>query len=748
MADPQAFSDGPGDALAVQGGIQGGDIVGVPSCSVCDATESPRTKLTIQPDGSYLCELHLNRWRREALGARGASALRGGALAVGGAPVVAAVAAVARGAPPPDSPYETLDMPQDASGDEIEAAYKRLQKYWLPMRASAAQRGRAEEALESLSVAYDDLMDPERRRAVDEGIRKRALAAREARLTAVVSPLEDWPGRRVASLKEFETACEASLQDWRTGEGILASGGLFTWARYSLQNRDAEQAIETAQRREGLTEMRRLNEFLYRVDPDRPFHVFPNPGAFSVLKPEFKIASLEAFIPFADAHWDMVVQHLYDGELLTWLESRTSLGVYRGESYTVRELFDAQLKKYGHTPVAGVGLEQLLEFLDPDLPKPTIKVTFDGQENHYALTSWDGELPHRAVTMTVQNTTRGYYAGLVTLTPPTAKEMSPAPWVSLASLPLQAPPPPSSGPPPKWAPRPEEANCELKGATSRKISFYLGNFNTLSRGRTYTRGVTLQRYEFSPTQASLTGTFPLSFQLMRYLAGYRLALWIRGLRGGIPGMLVNGGAGYLLGWLLVLLGTTLAPHEFWTFFPPATDFSATGSPTAMGVLDFALTLLLRPFYYAIAVLGYQTPTLFAAFFGFSGFFTALRKGHTKYGRIQDAHAVRVAARWLAVYTWGFTTTVLILNLANHSYPTYALPFGGWTVHMTAFVFDNFAYYPPTMVDFPWSGFAFYAVFFAGVSAIVAGRLIIALRRRLYAWAEKSSGALLNPPERG
>lgn len=743
MTNPQAFSDAHGDALVTQGG----DIVGVPSCSVCDATESPRTPLTIQPDGSYLCSLHLNRWKREALGARGASALRAGAFVE--APVAAGPA---RPAPPPDSPYEALDTPPDSSADEIEAAYKRLQKYWLPLRASAAQRGRAEEALESISAAYDDLMDPERRRAVDEAIRKRAVAQREARLTAVVSPLEDWPGRRVASLKEFETACEASIQDWRIGEGILKSGGLFTWVRYSLQNRDAQQAIETAQGKEGLSDMRRLNEFLYRVDPDRPYHFFSQPGVFSLLKPEFKITSIEAFIPFADAHWDLAVQHLYDGELLAWLESRASLGVYRGDSYTVREFFDQRLTLYAHGAVAGVGLELLLEFLNPDLLKPNIKVTFDGQENRYALTNWDGELAHRAVTMTVQNTTRGYYAGLVTLTAPSAKEMSPAPWLSLTSLPLEAPIPPSGSPPPRWNSTPQDVNCELKGATSRNITFYLGNFNTLTRGRTYTRTVTLQRYESSPTQASVTGTFPITLQLMRYLSGYRLALWIRGLRGGIPGMLLNGGMGYLFGWLLVLLGTTLAPHDFWTFFPPTTDFSANGSPTAMGALDFALTLLLRPFYYAIAVLGYQTPNLFAVFFGFFGFFAAMRRGHTKYSLTQDAHAVRVTARLLAVYIWIFTAVVLILNIANNIFPLYALQLlgVGWTVsvRMIAFVFDNFAYSPPPMSTFPWNGFAFYSVFFAGVSAIIAGRVIIATRRRLYKWAEKSSGSLLNPPEKG
>lgn len=743
MTDPQASSSAPGDALITQGG----DIVGVPSCSVCDATESPRTPLTVQPDGSYLCALHLNRWKRAGPGARGASALR-----AGGRVEAPAAVGLARPAPPPDSPYETLGAPPDASADEIEAAYKRLQVYWLPLRASPAQRGRAEEALESLSAAYDDLIDPERRRAVDEAIRKRATAQREARLTAVVSPLEDWPGRRVASLKDYEIACETSAQDWRIGEGILKSGGLFTWARFSLQNRDAQQAIEAAQGRAGLSDMRQLNEFLYRVDPDRPYHFFPQPGVFSVLKPEFKITSIEALIPFADAHWDLAVQHLYDGELLTWLESRASLGVYRGDSYTVREFYEQRLTPFAHGAVAGIGLESLLEFLDPDLPKPTIKVTFDNQENRYALANWDGELPHRAVTMTVQNTTRGYYAGRVTLTAPSAKELSPAPWVSLASLPLEAPTPPSGSPPPRWNPTPEDANCELKGATSRTISFHLGNFNTLKRGRTYARTVTLQRYESSPTQASVTGTFPMTLQLMRYLSGYRLALWVRGLRGGIPGMLLNGGAGYLLGWLFVLLGITFAPHAFWTFFPRATDFSASGGPTATGALDFALTLLLRPFYYAIAVLGYQTPNLFAVFFGFFGFFAAMRKGHTKYSLTQDAHAVRVAARLLAVYIWIFTAVVLILNIGNGMYPLYALhaPGVGWTitVRMTAFVFDNLAFYPPPMLTFPWSGFAFYSVFFAGVSAIIAGRVIIAIRRRLYKWAGKSSGSLLNPPERG
>lgn len=740
MSDPMASPDAHVDTLVAYGG----DIVGVPSCLVCDATESPLTPLTIQRDGSYRCSLHLDKWQTQAAGARGASALRGDGALVATGPT--------RPAAPPDTVYATLGIPTDAATDEIEAAYKKLQRYWLPRRASAAQRGQAEEALERLSAAYDDLIDPERRRAVDEEIRKRALAVREARLSATVSPLEEWPGRSVASLKAFENACETSVQDWRTGEGILKGGGLYTWARYALQNREAQQAIEAVLSHDGLSDMRRLNEFLYRIDPDRPYHFFAQPGVFQPLKADAKVSSIEAFITYADAHWDLTVQHLYDGELLTWLESRTSLGVYRGEAYSVRDFYDQHLARYARTKVAGVGLELLLEFLNPDLPKPAISVKFGGQENGYSLQNWDGELPHRPVIMTVQNTTRGYFTGVVSLTAPTPKQMSPAPWVSLELLPLEAPPPPTSGVAPKWNPTSQEAVCELKGATSRQINFYLGNFNTLARGRTYTRTVTLQRYEDDPTQATVTGTYPITLRLMPYLSGYRLALWLRGLRGGIPGMILNGAAGYLLGWLFVLIGLTFAPHAYWTFFSPQVDTSSTGGPTAMGALDFVLTVVLRPFFYAVAVFGYQLPKLFAAFFGFFGFFAGRGRGHSKYSLTQDTAAVRGAARLLALYLWILASVILYFNLSQGTAPLYAtwLPVLGWHVsaRMIAFVFDNFAYYPPPTFTFPWNGFAVYSVFFTGVSAIVAGRVIIAARRRLYKSAQKRSGNLLNPPERG
>src|SRR6185437_14337367 len=520
----------------------GGDIVGVPHCAVCDARESLRTPLTLQPDGSYLCATHVRARLREGTRQGGA-----GALLSDGA-IASTPLAPGRPAPPPNSPYEILGVPLDATADEIEAARKKLQQYWLPRRAGA-QRGRAEEMLDRIAVMYDELIDPTRRRVVDENLRKRAAEEQEARLIEQVSPLEDWAGGPISSLKDFETACESSSQNWRIGEGILLNGGLFSWVRYSLQNLDAARAIERTLNRNDLSNMRKLNEFLYRIDPERPYRFFTQPGAFEPINEGMSIHSVQGFIKFADEHWDLTVQHLYDGELVAWLDAKAVRGVYGNDYYETSQFFDEYCKQFARTQSAGVGLEKLLEFLDPDLPKPKIRVTFGAEENGYTLLNWDGELPHRSVIMNVQNTTRGYYAGAITLTPPEAKQISSAPWVSLSPLPLEAPPIPAgnlaTG---SWSTNPQETSCELKGAISRPFTFYLGNFNAQTRGRTYTRTVTLKRFEASPTQAHIAGSFALKLQLMRFLGGYRLALWLRGLRGGIPGLLLNGGIGYVVGW--------------------------------------------------------------------------------------------------------------------------------------------------------------------------------------------------------
>src|SRR6185437_2763336 len=215
-----------------------------------------------------------------------------------------------------------------------------------------------------------------------------------------------------------------------------------------------------------------------------------------------------------------------------------------------------------------------------------------------------------------------------------------------------------------------------------------------------------------------------------------------------PGLLLNGGIGYVVGWLIVLIGLASAPHDYWTFFSSNADFTG-GGVTGTGVLDIILLLLLRPFYFAVAVFGYQLPNIFAVVLGFFGFFTAKGRGHTKYTPEQDRRAIRKSTWFLAAYLWIAATTILGFNLGSALYPFISIPLpvvgSHISVWLIAFVFANSAYYPPPAVGFPWNGFAVYAVFFVGISALVAGRILIAVRRRLYKWAEKSAGGLLNPP---
>lgn len=60
------------------------------------------------------------------------------------------------------NPYETLDVPKDATEDEIKQAYRRKSREHHP------DRGGNGASMALVNVAYDTLSDPERRRRYDE----------------------------------------------------------------------------------------------------------------------------------------------------------------------------------------------------------------------------------------------------------------------------------------------------------------------------------------------------------------------------------------------------------------------------------------------------------------------------------------------------------------------------------------------------------------------------------------------------
>ncbi|MGH2514064.1 MAG: J domain-containing protein, partial [Ktedonobacterales bacterium] len=601
-----------------------GELVIIPHCIVCDARETLRTPLRRQPDGAYICEPCEQSGQSQKLAS---ASSRRSDISMPLATRTTPPPEASRPPAPPNSHYAILRLPLDATGDEIERAYRALQAYWMPRRAGT-RRAEAEEALEQGFAAYDLLRDPERRRRYDKQLSEHQTSARQpdALGEAVVVPLEAWPGRRITSLRDLLAACETSAADWVIGESSLRSGELLSWLTYSLWDTDAARTVEQTMQRADLSLTRKLNTALYALVPDRPYRFFPQPGAFAPVTPATSAGDVPALIAYADAHWDATVAHLYDGELIVWLESRKARGVYGDRTYEARAFYESHCQVFAGSPRAGAGLEMLLEFLDPRLEMPRIEVTFDEQHGGYQMLKWDGEIGHKPITMTIKNVTRGYFSGVVTLRTPTAKETAPERWLDTEWLPVAKPKPSTSSsssryatPAPTWLSTPRVVPCDLKGTTSTSMTFYAGQFDALSRGKTYTRTVALERYEGGPNQLSLVETFPIRLRLMRFLAGYRLALWLRGLRGGIPGALLDGGVAFLLGWLIVLLGTAFAPQTQWGFFPPAQDFQGDTLTFSLAI-DAVLTVVTRAFYCATVVFGAQLPALLAAGFAFFGLF--------------------------------------------------------------------------------------------------------------------------------
>lgn len=66
------------------------------------------------------------------------------------------------------NPFHVLEIPQDASPDEVKAAYHRLAKQWHPDRYHGAEKVEAEEKFRQLAEAFSILKDPGKRLALME----------------------------------------------------------------------------------------------------------------------------------------------------------------------------------------------------------------------------------------------------------------------------------------------------------------------------------------------------------------------------------------------------------------------------------------------------------------------------------------------------------------------------------------------------------------------------------------------------
>ena len=95
------------------------------------------------------------------------------------------------------NPFEVLEIPADASNEDIKAAYHRLAKKWHPDRYSGKEKEAAEAKFRELAEAFSMLKDPGRRLTLQQ---------QQPRATA--------PVPAAAAGREPEAARERTPEDW------------------------------------------------------------------------------------------------------------------------------------------------------------------------------------------------------------------------------------------------------------------------------------------------------------------------------------------------------------------------------------------------------------------------------------------------------------------------------------------------------------------------------------------------------
>ncbi len=746
------------DTSEAPGAVDGGTLISVPRCNNCRRAETISLPLTEISPGVYLCD-HCQEQR--AGGSLVQPATSSGLVGVPppGAPPAAPPAAPGGGMPPRrqpaprGSPYETLGVPFDATDEEITAAYEAGMAFWNERRAGP-QAALATEKQGALAKAYIVLHDPKKRQEYDEMLRKQAETIRLRRIAS----LESWQGRQVVSLQGVVEACEASDAGWQTGQAILKNNELRNWVDGALRDIEARGVLEEIMGRPAVAAKaptaltHELNEALYRLWPDRPFRFFASPDRAQPPAQCFSVSSVEDFVKNADTHWQLAVQHLYNGELVVWLDQQqhgprsdpADNAVYP----TIAAYYQRVCLPFKGTPAAGVGLERLLEFLDIGLDRPNVTIRFDDDRTGYTLKNWDGELPHKPITVTITNTTRGYVAGALTLATPEQRnlngQIAPVAWVNFDRLPA----PPYTKKPVTTYQRPwrlSEANrtFTLQGAGETPTSFTLslGNFDALRRRRTYTRPVQLKRILYGPKTETVIGAYPISLQLMGFLGGYRLALWRLGLRAGLPAAALDGALAFAATWLFLLLALLFAPHGQWGFFSTGMDYTASGGSVWL-VIDAFLIALLRPFAFTLYLFGFALPWIIGALFALRGFFLGHGCGYTQFKRADDLRGHRGFGAFLMWALWLVGASVLVMNLVAYYAPTISLG-SVFQVWVLAYYIQHPLITPPDITGFPIGNDALMVVV-PGIVAYIIGRIITNVRGRLYDLVERRDSGLLRP----
>jgi DnaJ-class molecular chaperone len=102
------------------------------------------------------------------------------------------------------NPFNVLEIPPDASPEDIKAAYHRLAKRWHPDRYTGAEKEEAETKFRELAEAFSMLKDPAKRLTLQQQMPKAAspvAADREPESAQERTP-EDWASMAKAAFEE------------------------------------------------------------------------------------------------------------------------------------------------------------------------------------------------------------------------------------------------------------------------------------------------------------------------------------------------------------------------------------------------------------------------------------------------------------------------------------------------------------------------------------------------------------------
>lgn len=93
------------------------------------------------------------------------------------------------------NPFNVLEIPADASPEDIKAAYHRLAKRWHPDRFTGAEKVEAENRFRELAEAFSILKDPVKRMSLQQQMPSPAPVAQSpATDSAKERTAEDWAG--------------------------------------------------------------------------------------------------------------------------------------------------------------------------------------------------------------------------------------------------------------------------------------------------------------------------------------------------------------------------------------------------------------------------------------------------------------------------------------------------------------------------------------------------------------------------